>query len=155
MKRKTTRTATTNRTETRRSHATAPFGVLLVTPAALNSLLTGGALTALAPAPTTTRSAAKDVATFTPRKATATINRGNAGRGRVAGIYVPKAGVKLGKDVNPKIVKVFGFIQKNRKGITQKALVKTSKLPNSTVWYALKRLQKDKAVAYQPTSAAA
>lgn len=161
-KRKTAarRRATAAARETRRSYATAPLGVLLVTPAALSNILNHGGVK-FAPA----RMTARDTAVATPapaRTAAARVDAtrkarttgSNAGRGRVAGVYVPKTGVKLAKDLNPKVTRIFNVIKKNRsKGITQKALVKTSKLPNSTVWYALKRLQKDKSIAYQPVAA--
>lgn len=71
-------------------------------------------------------------------------------RGRVPGNYFPNAGKKLASDVNPKVAKVFAMIKAHRKGgITQKEIVRSSKLPNSTVWYALVKLRDLKAVSYK------
>jgi len=142
----------------------APLGVLVLTQAGLNNLLRKGATSfdGDSTATRTTRTA-RDTGTTkraTKRAKTATTKRqasGNAGRGRVAGSYFPKSGVrKLPDDVNPKTAKVFDFIAKNRKtGITQKALVKKADMPNSTVWYALQNLQKKlKVIEYREQDAA-
>jgi hypothetical protein len=125
-----------------------PLGVLLVTPKALKSILSTSGVTALGTLPN-----APSVAHDAPTRKTAKATTSGA-RGRTPGAYFVKTGARLPKDVNENTATVFQFIKRNRKGISQSALVKGTKLPNSTVWYALKNLQnKLKAVQYKSAAA--
>jgi uncharacterized membrane protein len=139
--------------------AAVPTTALLVTltPQVLAQLTRGnfGGVTApAAPA----RATANDTA---PRRVASAKTNGNSKkgggaanlRGRVAGNYVPSTSKKLPEGVNPKVAKVYNFIARHKKGgITQKTLVETSKLPNSTVWYALVKLREMKLVKYLPAA---
>jgi hypothetical protein len=73
-------------------------------------------------------------------------------RGRVAGTYHSRPGVKSNdvKSESDATQRVFALIaRKSRKGISQRQIQDALELPHSTVWYALKTLRGTKVVEYR------
>jgi hypothetical protein len=121
------------------------LGLIVVTPAALRNIMKSGGTVNVADLTATNVRSGNTVAAMKPRGVVSQKSSG-AQRGRTAAPYFPMVN-KLPKDAKPTIAKVFKFIAQHKKdGITQKKLVKTSRLPNSTVWYALVKLRAAKAV---------
>lgn len=128
--------------KTKTTRNAAPLGVLIVTKGVLKKFISGRS------------PLASNLVNLTPRAtaaadttATKTASTGSNRRGRMPGLYFTRKR-NLPKDTNTNIVKVFKVIRA-QKGITQKDLVKRSRMPNSTVWNALQKLRKNKAVEFR------